>query len=136
MDTGFNAMRQLVEQLEQLGFYKHTDLRLLADVKAEVIKADHPYREYRPYRNYDEQEEQEPLKRIYWIDLEDINEGGVKEVLLGIQPFLQAEGVKISEIEEEFQSGINTIHFVKIDGVTYPMLKQTEDGFYEVTIDL
>lgn len=95
MDTERDKIRQLIEQLDQLGFSKHINLNLLAEVKAEAIEVGHPYCAYHPY--FDEQPE--PLKKIYRIDLEDIVEGRAKEFILKIQPFLKAEKVYISEIE-------------------------------------
>ncbi len=84
-------MEQLIHELEGLGFYKYTELQSVEMTKAESVETGYLYVDV--------------TQSDHMADSEDLAEGGVKDFLESISPFLDRQGVSIKSVEEDFNIG-------------------------------
>ena len=103
-------MQQLLNKLESLGFYKYTEPRLVKKAKAESLESGYLY--------------VEGTNRDFMADSEDLAEGGVKEFLESIRPFLERQGVSIEEVEEDFS--VSGVYSVSVNGEEFTMYTEEE----------
>jgi hypothetical protein len=92
---------ELVERLDELGFYKYARPEDIARLKTEAVATGYPFGD-------------EALQREYLADAEDLAEGGVKPFLDDLTPQLRVLGVQIDSISQEI--GGDTDHIVAING--------------------
>ena len=111
------AYHTLLTQLEQLGFYKYIEPEMAARLKVKVAE-----RRYLYFHG---------VGRLYYVNSEDLAQGGVLDFIRTIQPFLEREGVIISSMddfidEEEYS--------VTVDGTT--CLQNVLEGGFNTRGDL
>jgi hypothetical protein len=103
-------MKQLLDDLERLGFYKYTAPELVESAKAEAIKTGYLY--------------SEPTHRDHFADSEDLAECGVRMFLQSIGQFLKDQGVVFSSVEDDFDFGDS--YSVIVDGARFVMYTEEE----------
>ncbi|PZR99868.1 MAG: hypothetical protein DLM69_06970 [Candidatus Chloroheliales bacterium] len=117
-----DVIGKLLDQLEQLGYYKYMETELVAEAKAQATESGYIYGDT-VYKYTDEENIATLVKRAYDADAEDLAECGMEKFLTIIRPFLEAQGVEISSVEEECgENGYTTW----VNGTEYVMYSARE----------
>jgi hypothetical protein len=103
-------MKELLDELETLGFYRYTDPRLVERIQARTVESGYLY--------------DEAVGRTFFADAEHLAEGGVKDFINAIVPFLAKQNVLIRSVEENFNIGGE--YSVTVNGRTFVMYTQEE----------
>ena len=109
--TSIKTLEDLLNELESLGFYKYTTSEIASKNKAEVLATGNIFGD-------------EETKRLWHADAEDLAEGGVKQFLEEMMPFLQTLNVSIASIQEDFN--IDGAYNITINGIKYSLYSEAE----------
>jgi hypothetical protein len=84
------ALSALLDQLEQLGFYRYVDPAQASDARASALEYGYLYGD---------------TGRAFHADAEELAEGGVLYFVREIQPFLAGQRVILTSMSDDFESG-------------------------------
>src|SRR6185369_15967185 len=102
-------MKELLDQLERLGFYRFMSPALTQAAMNEALQTGYLF--------------SGETQRDYNADSEDLAEGGVLDLLGKMKSFLTREGVDIGEVTQDFETDG---YSVMINGEEYRMYSQEE----------
>jgi hypothetical protein len=104
-------MKEFIDTLEDLGFYKYCNPELAPSLKQKFLNGAYLFLE--------------DTKRIYPYDYEYLAEGGVKKYLEELLPFLENQGVSVTTIDQKVDYD-NLDYRVIIDGNEFIIYLQSE----------
>ncbi|WP_373232079.1 hypothetical protein [Cohnella sp.] len=104
------GIASLINELDQLGYYKYLELRIKEEVKEESIKVGYLFG-------------WEESGRDYSSDAEDLAEGGVGKLIESVKPYLETQNVKITEIKDDI---VDMDYSVVINGISYKIYSEDE----------
>src|SRR5262245_20855073 len=90
------AWRQLVDDLDRLGFYKYAVRENVARIKAEATQRKFLF-------------DDASGRGAYYMDAEDLAERLVDTFIQEISPFLKHEGIDLADITVQFEDGMDYI---------------------------
>jgi len=114
-----NQRRDVVEQLERLGFYKDLTPDLITKAKDQVVQTGHLFAGV-------------PERVVCEPDIEDIEEGKARNYLQLALPTLARRGVTVTNIEEIFELQEQIQHILVVDGTHYVLSGPQSD---DITIN-
>lgn len=118
-----------INKLDELGYYKYTDERLIGILKNHLFENYYPNSEFVPY--WDENTGFPPDFRYYSCDGETVyEEGGFTELLEQVKPTFNKIGLKIN-VTDHFEEWDNKNkwlnHRITINGTEYIIFKNFKD---------
>jgi len=103
-------MKELLDQLEKLGFYRVISPTLTQAAMNEALQTGYLF--------------SGETQREYSADAEDLAEGGVLDLLGKMKSFLTREGIDVSKVTQDFNIGGS--YSVTMNGEEYEMYSQEE----------